>query len=183
MQEIIYNFLKAKGLSPFAIAGIMGNIYAESRFVSTAIDGYGDDAGYTKSVDEGINQNFMRDNIPYGLMQWQAWTDKEALEKRAKAQNKSIGDLEVQLEFLWSQIQAKVGVMRGLKTADSTTRASDLIYLQYKNPFDKNDRAKNLRREYADIYYKQYAEKPKEEYAQEASWLSGWFDKYNKLLK
>ena len=74
-EEKIWNFLKSKGLNSFAIAGLMGNLYAESGLNPKNLQnsyekklGYTDEA-YTAAVDCGKYTNFAKDAAGYGLAQ------------------------------------------------------------------------------------------------------------------
>ena len=80
-ERIIWDYLKSKGLSDYAISGIMGNLYAESglnpRNVENAFElkhGYNDNS-YTEAVDNGSYNNFVNDGAGYGLAQWTYYTD------------------------------------------------------------------------------------------------------------
>jgi hypothetical protein len=58
------------------------------------------DAEYTRLVDENAYPDFMKDKAGYGLAQWTFWSRKQALLDFAKSKGKSIGDLQMQLDFL-----------------------------------------------------------------------------------
>lgn len=89
----------------------MGNLYAESCLIPTNLqNGYEKtlgftDATYTAAVDKGTYQNFVKDSAGYGLAQWTYWSRKKNLLDFAKKKGKSIGDLEMQLDFLWNELQ------------------------------------------------------------------------------
>ena len=81
----IWNYLRAKGLSPAGAAGVMGNLNAESALKANNLQnsyqkklGY-TDASYTKAVDDGTYTNFIHDAAGYGLAQWTYHTRKAAL--------------------------------------------------------------------------------------------------------
>lgn len=75
-EEKIWNYLKAKGLPDCGIAGLMGNLYAESCLIPTNLQNSYEkalsftDAAYTAAVDNGTYQNFVKDSAGYGLAQW-----------------------------------------------------------------------------------------------------------------
>ena len=62
------------------------------------------DSQYTAAVDNGRYKNFARDKAGYGLAQWTYWTRKQNLLNYCKGKDKSIGDLNCQLEFLYSEL-------------------------------------------------------------------------------
>ena len=146
----IWNYFKGKGLNNFAVAGIMGNLYAESGFKPTNLQntyekklGY-TDATYTAAVDKGSYTNFVKDSAGYGLAQWTYWSRKQALWEYAQSVGKSIGDLTMQLDFMWKEMQGYKSIMTTLKSATSVLEASNAMLTQYEKPADH--RAKLYRR-------------------------------------
>ncbi|SFU88682.1 phage tail tip lysozyme [Butyrivibrio sp. INlla21] len=63
-----------------------------------------DDEAYTLAVDMGAYGNFIRDGAGYGLAQWTFWSRKQGIFEFAKSRGKSIGDLQMQLDFLWKEL-------------------------------------------------------------------------------
>ena len=113
VEQQIWNYFKDKGLNEFGIAGLMGNLYAESALNPKNLQntyekklGYSD-TDYTQAVDNGIYNNFVKDSAGYGLAQWTYWSRKQALLSYAKSVGKSIGDLEMQLGFLYKELSEK----------------------------------------------------------------------------
>lgn len=171
-KEVIWNYLKAKGLNDYAIAGIMGNLYAESGLQPNNLQNsfennpaktggvrYTDDT-YTKAVDNGTYTNFVRDGAGYGLAQWTFWSRKEGLLKMAKKMGKSIGDVMVQLEWLWSELSTwkckdKSSLMTKLKAARSVKVASDLILIEFERPAS-GSKYSATRAKYGQEYYNKY---------------------------
>lgn len=164
-EKTIWNFLLGKGLNEFAVAGVMGNLYSESALRSNNLQnsyqtklGF-DDAGYTVAVDNGTYSNFVRDSAGYGLAQWTYWSRKEKLLAFAKAAGKSIGDLGMQLDFLWKELQGYTGVMKVLRSAASIQQASDVILTEFERPADQSAAAKAKRVSYGQKYFDKYAAK------------------------
>ena len=161
--EKIWNFLTGKGLTAYGIAGLMGNLYAESGLIPTNLQNSYEkslgmnDVEYTAAVDSGSYGNFVRDSAGYGLAQWTYWSRKEALLNYAKAAGKSIGDLEMQLGFLWKEISGYSAVIKVLKSAATVREASDIVLTQYERPADQSDHVKELRAGYGQKYFDQYA--------------------------
>jgi len=126
MEKEIWDFLKQSGFNDFAIAGLMGNLFAESGLKPTNLENtYNNefnlsDSEYTEKVDNGTYTNFIKDRAGYGLAQWTYWTRKQNLLNFAKSKNKSIGDLEMQLEFLIKELKESFeSVYHTLKNASS----------------------------------------------------------------
>lgn len=164
-EKTIWNFLKGKGLNDFAVAGVMGNLYAESALRSNNLQqsyerklGYTDET-YTRAVDGGSYGNFVKDSAGYGLAQWTYWSRKQGLLEYAKGKNKSIGDLTMQLEFLWKELQGYSAVMKVLKAATSVQEASDIFMCRFENPADQSASAKSKRASYGQKYYDKYTAK------------------------
>ena len=80
--KVIWDFLKSQGLNDYGIAGLMGNLYAESGLKPTNLQntfekklGY-TDAEYTAAVDQKLYTNFVNDSAGYGLAQWTYYSRK-----------------------------------------------------------------------------------------------------------
>lgn len=163
-EQKIWNYLKAKGLNNYGCAGLMGNLSAESALQPNNLQntyetrlGYSDD-GYVSAVDRGIYTNFIYDAAGFGLAQWTYWSRKKALYEYAKSKNKSIGDLEMQLDFLYKELsQSYPSVLTTLKNAKSVKEASNAVLLKFECPADQSVSAQNKRASYGQIYYDKYA--------------------------
>ena len=162
-EKTIWNFLTGKGLNAYAVAGIMGNLYAESGLMPNNLQNtYNNklgktDAEYTAAVDNGSYGNFVKDSAGYGLAQWTYWSRKQALLNHAKQAGVSIADLNMQLGFLWEELQGYTAVMDALKKAGSVRAASDAVLTGYEKPADQSETVKKKRAEYGKGYYKKYA--------------------------
>ena len=163
-EEKIWNFFKSKGLNDYACAGIVGNAYAESALLSDNLqDTYQRKLGmtdkeYTESVDNGAYTNFVYDAAGYGIFQFTYWSRKKALLNYAGTTNRSIGDLEMQLEYAWSELEKSYpSVLNTLKNATSVKQASDVFMVKYESPADQSESAKNKRASYSQNYYNKYA--------------------------
>lgn len=162
-EEKIWNYLKSKGLNDYGISGLMGNLYAESALIPTNLQNSYEkklgftDITYTNAVDNGTYNNFVKDSAGYGLAQWTYWSRKQNLLDFAKSKKASIGDLEMQLDFLWKEIQGYTTVFNTLKNATSVREASDIVLLQYERPADQSEAVQIKRANYGETYYKKYA--------------------------
>ena len=164
-EATIWRFLKSQGMTDAGVAGLMGNLFAESGLNPKNLQnsyekklGY-TDATYTTAVDNGTYTNFVRDSAGYGLCQWTYWTRKQALYAFCKAIGASIGDLDAQLRFLMKELRESFkGVLGVLMTATSVREASDAVLLQFERPAKMNDPAVQQKRaEYGQTYYNQFA--------------------------
>lgn len=177
-EKTIWNYLIAKIGNPYGVAGLMGNLYAESALNPTNLQGSYEkklgmtDEGYTAGVDNGRYTNFVHDSAGYGLAQWTYWSRKQALLTYAREQGKSIGDLDMQLGFLWKEIQTYKGVMSVLTGAKTVKEASDKVLTGYEKPANQGDSVKQKRASYGQKYFEQFAntspaEEPEETQDQE----------------
>ena len=86
-EEKIWDYLIDQGLTAAGVAGLMGNLYAESSLSSTNLQNTGNkslnmsDEEYTKAVDTGTYTNFIHDGYGYGLCQWTYYSRKESFLK------------------------------------------------------------------------------------------------------
>lgn len=162
-SKIIWDFLKKEGFSDFGVAGLMGNLDAESALRPNNLqDTYSrslglSDAEYTAKVDNGTYTNFVRDSAGYGLAQWTYWSRKENLLNYAKSKKKSIGDLEMQLEFLVQELKTsyKNSVYNILVNATTVQQASDVVLMNFERPANAAAQ-KSKRAAMGQVYYDKY---------------------------
>ena len=165
-EQIIWQFLKKQGFTDAGAAGMMGNLFAESALSPINLQntyekklGYSDSA-YTTAVDNGTYTNFVKDSAGYGLAQWTYWSRKQNLLNYAKSKGVSIGDLNMQLEFLMQELNAGYSsLLRTLKTTNSVSEASNGVLLQFERPADQSVAVQNKRASYGQTYYNKYAKK------------------------
>ena len=163
-EEKIWSYLKAQGLTDAGAAGLMGNLYAESGLQSNNLQNSCEsklgmtDAEYTERVDGGSYTNFVRDNAGYGLCQWTFWSRKAALLEYAQVCKRSIGDLEMQLDFLVRELMMSYPtVLAVLKKTGSVQEASDTVLLQFERPATMNTEATKAKRtQFGQAYYDKF---------------------------
>lgn len=167
-EQKIWNFLKSKGLNDYGCAGLMGNLQAESGLNSCNMENtyesrYGfTDATYVQAVDSGkySKEQFIDDKAGFGIAQWTWWSRKKALYEYAKSQKKSIGDLTMQLEFLYQELSTSYkSVLSTLKNATSILEASNVVLFDFENPYDKSVDTQNRRASIGQKFYDKYAGK------------------------
>lgn len=162
-ERTIWNYFICKGFSPAGVAGLMGNIYAESGLNPTNLQNTYEtrlgftDAAYTAAVDSGSYTNFVHDSAGYGLAQWTYWSRKEALLSYAQKTGASIGDLLMQLDFIFQELKGYAAVFQVLRTARTVKEASDIVLTSYERPADQSGAVKTKRAEYGQAYYDAYA--------------------------
>lgn len=166
-EKRMWNYLLDKMGNEYGVAGLMGNIYAESGLRSNNLQnayetklGY-TDVTYTTAVDNGSYTNFVHDSAGYGLAQWTYYSRKQALLDYAKASKKSIGDYEMQLGFLYKELSGSyASVLSELKNAKTVLAASNAVLTKFERPADMGTAVQNKRASFGQKYYDKYAKKP-----------------------
>lgn len=162
--KVIWDFFKSQGLNDCGIAGLMGNLYAESGLKPTNLQntfekklGY-TDAEYTAAVDQKLYTNFVNDSAGYGLAQWTYYSRKQNMLTFHAKKGKSIGDLNTQLEFLAHELTTsyKSSVWEVLKSAKSVLEASNAVLLKFERPADQSTAVQNKRASFGQEYYNKY---------------------------
>ena len=164
-EKTIWNFLMVHIDNEYGVAGLMGNLYAESALRSNNLQqsyetklGY-NDTTYTAAVDNGSYDNFVKDAAGYGLAQWTYWSRKQAMLEFHQSKKKSIGDLQTQLEFLIKELSGSYkGVWSDLKNATSILDASNSVLLKFERPANQGESVQKKRAEYGQKYYDKYAD-------------------------
>ena len=164
-DKIIWDTLIRQIGNPCGVAGLMGNLYAESALKPRNLQGSYEkklgmtDDSYTEAVDSGAYpaDSFIHDSAGYGLAQWTYWSRKKNLLAFAKEQGASIGDLDMQLAFLVKELGAYSAVMNTLKTAKTVKEASDKVMVSYEKPVNQSESNKEKRAGYGQKYYDLYA--------------------------
>ena len=161
IPKYIWDFLYSRIKNAYGVAGLMGNLKAESNLNPKNMQnsyekklGFTDDI-YTTAVDSGTYGKFCVDKVGYGLAQWTSDGRKKALyNSRGK---KSIGDLDMQLEFLWKELNSSYkGVLNGLIVAENVREASDLVLTKYERPKDQGENVRVKRASYGEEFFKKY---------------------------
>ena len=166
-NKTIWNYLISQTGNEYGVAGLMGNLHAESALRSNNLQNSGNnrlgmsDEEYTKAVDNGTYTDFVEDGkrgCGYGLAQWTYWSRKENLLNFAKSKGASIGDENMQLEFLVMELKRDFKtVWNTLCSAHSVKEASDSVLCEYEKPADQSDTAKARRASYGQKFYDEQA--------------------------
>ena len=153
------------GLNPPALCGLMGNIFAESGLIPNNLQnsfedklGMNDDA-YTQAVDDGSYDNFVHDSAGYGLAQWTYYSRKEGLLNLAKEKGVSIGDLYMQMDYLWQELQNTIDIAK-LNACSTVREASDIILHEFERPANQSEEVEIRRAGYGQEFYNKYYGEP-----------------------
>lgn len=161
----VWDFLKERLQNDFAVAGIMGNLLAESSLRSDNLQNCFEkslgmtDQEYTEAVDTGayMEDEFIHDRAGYGLAQWTYWTRKRGLYQYTVGKGLSVSDLDGQLRFLFDEVAEDKKLFQTLESAGSIREASDAFMLMYEKPLDQSIENQATRAEYGQMIFDQFA--------------------------
>lgn len=159
--EIVWNALMEEIKNPYGVAGLMGNLFAESSLNPLCkTGGISSESGadYARKVMSGEigKAAFSKDNVAFGIAQWRYWSRKEQLYSWA-AERLGIGDLETQIEFLLYEIKSYKTVWNTLLNAKTVKEASDIVLERYERPANVGEAAKMKRQIYGEGYFSVFA--------------------------
>lgn len=154
---------KNKGYSDKAVAAIMGNIEAESAFLSNNVENRCpmSDADYTARVDDGriSRQQFCFDAYGYGYYQDTFWSRKAGLYDICKKRGVSIANENAQHD--WTEEELHQGeyanVYRVLWSDTSLEEMTRVFMCQFERPADQSQGAINYRVGLALAIYNEFA--------------------------
>ncbi len=141
-KENIWGTLRANGLTPEGAAALMGNLYAESTLKSNIVEKRCpmSDEEYTAGVDNGTI-DFLNtvDAYGYGLAQWTFITRKTELLSYARMKGVSIGDENMQMDFLLNELRTGyAGLLSYLKTTTDMLTATKRVCAEFERPAYQN---------------------------------------------
>jgi hypothetical protein len=139
----IWNALMLDIGNEYGVAGLMGNLEAESALNPMNLEnGYEETSGftdetYTQAVDSGTytENQFVNDWYGYGLAQWTFPSRKQGLYDMKKTMGVSIGDVNLACAYLLHELKTTYReVYDVLKTATDIRTASDKVLHDFENP-------------------------------------------------
>ena len=153
--------------NPYGVAGLMGNLQAESGLNPENLQNTGNralglsDAEYTAAVDTGkyTAEQFIHDGYGYGLAQWTYYSRKANLLNFAVGKGCSIGDLDTQIEFLLDEIRYSYPqVWNMLVSTPYIREASDAVMLKYEKPANTSEENQARRAKLGQKFFDQFAD-------------------------
>ena len=152
--------------TPAGIAGLMGNLYAESGLEPGRMQGdfhplRVKSRDYTEQVENGTRSAaaFAADGVGYGLAQWTYPTRKSALLRFARANGAGIDDLHTQLNYMLQELSGDYSAVGDLlRTTDDPAAASSRVLAVYENPADQSPRVHEQRAGYAREFYRAFTD-------------------------
>lgn len=162
-EAVIWNILYNEIGNAYGVAGVMGNLFAESGLRANNLqDSYESvlgftDASYTLAVDDGTYGNFASDFAGYGLAQWTTQSRKAALLAFAAERGCSVSDAQMQAEFLcWELRTSFPSVLSALQNATSVREASDVVLFRFEAPANQGEAVQQQRAAFAEVYFERY---------------------------
>ena len=162
MSELtIWKNLRSRGFSEKAVAALMGNMREESdcfapRVQGDFTSGYTKSILYTSQVDDGIiGRNDFIHHGPggggYGLCQWTYFSRKQGLYDLAQRSRRSIGDEDLQLEWLCEELKQGEysSVLSTLQSDTSLEAMVASVLRKFERPADQSDSALGRRLRHA----------------------------------
>lgn len=153
-EGYIWNYFSQKLGNDYGVAGLMGNLAAESGLHPDRLQGdipYSNrSVEYTANVDSGTvsEYDFVRKGPGgggYGLAQWTYYTRKQNMYNKWKSGGySSIGCIQLACDFLWDELNS-YGLVGALSNAKSIQEASNVILLQFEKPADQGPSVQALR--------------------------------------
>ncbi len=146
----LYNFIG----NEYGVAGLMGNLQAESGVIPFRLQGdfstnYYKSINYTNNVDSGAisRDEFIHDAQGYGLAQWTYYTRKDALyDMYINGSYSSIGDVRLAVDYLIYELQNSYSyILPTLRNATSIREASDIVLHEFENPEHQGPEVEQVR--------------------------------------
>ena len=165
-EKLIWDMLMEAIGNPYGVAGLMGNLFAESRLDSLCKTGGKNmdiisltPEEYASFVMDGkiTPYDFAHDECAFGLAQWRYWSRKEALYLFIRENKMDISDVSAQVKFLLKEIRTYKTVWNTLLNAKSLKEASDIVMERYERPANVSDKVKEKRAKFGQEYINKFA--------------------------
>ena len=175
-SKLVWDLLMEKIGNPYGVAGIMGNLMAESSMNAWSMTGKRakqfSPSMYIECINGGSisKDEFAHDGIAFGLAQWLFWSRKAALYDYAKGQD--IGSVRVQIGYLLAEMPKYKAVWPVVKNATTIAEASDAVLEKYERPATINDAVRAKRSLYGQRFFDRYSgTEPGEDVKRYSVWI------------
>ena len=145
-RDKVWNYLISKGLTPFQVAGMMGNMANEGHFEPRIVEyGYLNSRGeisrpgQPSSLDDNVPPDQKPNGQPgYGIVGFTSPGYKQDLRDISARTGKIAGDLGLQLDYLWYLLTegSKKAIGDGLRATTTIDEASDFFLNEFEIPKD-----------------------------------------------
>lgn len=166
MKQYIYDRLMKEFNNSIGVCALIGQLKYESNLEPTNLQNSGNrklnmtDLEYTQAVDNGTYGNFVYDAQGYGLAQWTFWARKKNLLDFAKMKGKSIGDLDLQLDFLVLELRGYKTSYNAIKNATDMIECSKVLTRDFEKPSDQSNEACKRRANWGMSIYEEVTKTP-----------------------
>ncbi len=157
--DYLYDFIG----NPYGVAGLMGNLQAESGLSPGNMENVYegdlglDDMSYTQAVDTGVYPNFATDSVGYGLAQWTVAGRKAHLLSIAAEMGVSVGSLDAQLALLKAELNSSFApVLEVLRNARDVQEASNCVLFRFEAPLDQSDAVQEWRASLGEYFFNRF---------------------------
>ena len=157
-QEYIISECRKQKLTDEAIAALLAQIQAESGFKVNNLENTANtklgmtDEQYVAAVDNGTYTNFVRDCFGFGLWQLTEYSRKQNFINFVRARNGSIGDLALQVEFMFWEFRNYFGkIWNSMKSSHDLYALTKVLLYEWENPLEKTENMR-VRYEYAQVW-------------------------------
>lgn len=167
-ETFVWNYFIEKIGNEYGVAGLMGNLYAESGIIPNNLENTYNvslgmtDEEYTYAVDTYRYTNFHNDSAGYGIAQWTYSSRKLALYNlweygTQQGKYSSISNISLQCDYLWYELQTSYsGVLSVLQNASSLREASNAVLHDFENPADQSSSVEEYRASLGTGYYNEF---------------------------
>ena len=191
-EKPIWDALNAVIQNDYGVAGLMGNLYAESSLFPGRVQGdfspgFANSVQYTQQLNTGqISENDFVYHGPggggYGLAQWTYYSSKQNYWNYwHPLQHGNAGTVVFETWFLlWELQNDYAGVMAVLQNATSVRQASDKVLHDFENPEVQTPAVEEQRAAYGQALYDEYAGSPP---APPSAGAAAWFAVFQMIQK
>ena len=171
-ERFVWGFFMSKGLTPYQAAGFMGNMKAEAHFEPRLVEynflnsrGEKSVAGTPSSLDDQIPPiQTDRGQPGYGIIQWTSPGRRQGLQDLANSKNAAAptpGDLGVQLDYLWQELNGPYNnsTLIPVMNSSDVASATEIITRHYEIP-GNIEATIIVRTEFATEFLAQYGSDP-----------------------
>lgn len=177
-EKEIWDYLVTKIGNEIGVAGLMGNLYAESNLIYGRSQGdftsnYAPSAYYTQQLNAGniSESNFVYTKTytyngvsygpAYGLAQWDYSPRRQNYWNFFHSWNMQAGSARFELDFLWWELENDYSsTLNVLRNATTIRQASDYVLIYFESPYDQSDAVKQQRAQYGTNIYNAYSGSP-----------------------
>ena len=162
VPEELFSMAIRQGFTTEGACALLANVQAESAFIPSNLEDTANrrlgmsDQQYTDAVDSGAYQNFITDGAGYGLAQWTWGPRKKELLSFAKRAGVSIGNLQMQKDFLFYEMKASyISCWNLCRNSHDLYAITKKLLYEWENPTEKENNMA-VRYGYAQSWYRQF---------------------------